>query len=101
MSEDTLYYDLPGFAVPMSAAEVEALRSMMEHPGWGVFMKHRNIEMEASRDKGLSLIGDDEDRIMHRAVYHAFMNDLTYQERFNDEMANCKPVTRELLDVVV
>jgi hypothetical protein len=99
MSEDTLFYELPSVPKALNAAEVEALRDVMEHPGWGVFMSIRQIELESSRDNGLSLAASEDERMMHRALYHGFLNDVTFKDRFDEEMASCVPVEKEELSM--
>jgi len=98
MSEE-LYHELMGFSRPLSESEVAALNDLFDRPGWKVFMSMRKEEAEASNAIGMSISEEDEVRSMHRALYHGFMNDLTYESRFRDAVNQSAPITREELSI--
>ena len=93
--EEVLYYDIPHVAsLPLSRDDVAALGDMFDQPGWGVFMRLRRFEARTSAQIALGLGSDDDDRKMHRALYHGFMGDLTLQERLEGavRVGDAKPL---------
>jgi len=98
MAEE-FWYELMGFSRPMNDKEVSALSDLFEHQGWKVFMSMRQEEADASNAIGMSISEEEDTRAAHRALYHGFMNDLTFEDRFKTALNETKPVTLENLSI--
>ncbi len=94
-----LWYELMGFSRPLNDTEVAALTDLFQHQGWKVFMSMRREEADASNAIGMSISENDDVRAAHRALYHGFTNDLTFEDRFKSAVSETKPVALEDLSV--
>ena len=90
------FFDFPSVVpYPLSQDEIVALERMFQENGWRVFMRIRKFQAQASARIGLSLSAPEEQRIMHRAVYHALLGDLLFQDTLSGETTKAAEVTRE------
>jgi len=95
-------YEIGFLTTDLTGAEISALMSMFEHPGWAVFKKIRSgdiasimssiLEKGYFDENGQEHPVDPRIRDMHIATYHALNADLTIDEEMKGE------VTPEMLN---
>lgn len=79
----------------LSLDEIAALQQTFATPGWRVWLDLRRIEFDAAVDGMAMLKGNEEDRAMNRALYHAFSADLTFEQRLAEHLREKPDVIEE------
>jgi len=99
MSDEQEFYNCQNVLPrPILVEEYKALLQMFESAGWDIFKKLRTLEARSSNSIAVSLSADEVDRERHRALYHAFVGDLTFDTRLNDAVSEEVPVPYDEID---
>ena len=98
---ETKVYDLNSLPRAITTGEAEALTQMFDSEGWRVWMDMKRINALASAEIGMGLTSEENDRIMHRAVYHALLTDLAAREEYKKNLSETEAVGPDELDVDV
>lgn len=73
------------------------IRATLDSVGWAILAKLKREEALCSAQIALNVAGDDEEKRVHRALYHNLMSIVLFKGMFDSELSSTQAIPAEQL----